>query len=114
MLAWEHSDIFSMTACLSPALKIRRYNFVDNVSSFCGQKKDIKIYIDNGDNKLDDSLQTGVDEMLNELKLQGFKEGNDLYYYKAKNSEHSESYWAKRAWRFLIFFFGTDKGRSLL
>ncbi|MEJ2105447.1 MAG: alpha/beta hydrolase-fold protein [Ignavibacteriaceae bacterium] len=79
MLAWEHSDIFSMTACLSPALKIRRYNFVDNVSSFCGQKKDIKIYIDNGDNKLDDSLQTGVDEMLNELKLQGFKEGNDLY-----------------------------------
>ena len=114
MLAWEYPEVFSMTACLSPAFKIRRYNFVDNVQAYDGEKNDIKIYIDNGDNQLDDSLQTGVDEVLKELKSQRFKEGNDLYYYKDINSEHSESYWAKRAWRFLIFFFGTEKGRSLL
>ena len=114
MLAWKHSEIFSMTACLSPALKIRRYNFVDNVSSSTGEKKDIKIYIDNGDNQLDDSLQTGVNEMLNELKSKGFEQGRDLYFYKDINSEHSEKYWARRIWRVLIYFFGTEKGRSLL
>ena len=114
MLAWEYPDVFSMAACISPAFNIGRYNIVDNVSSFEREKKDIKIYIDNGDNELDDSLQTGVDEMLVELKLKGFKEGNDLYFYRAKNSEHSERFWAKRAWHFLIFFFGTEKGKNLL
>ena len=114
MLTWEHSDIFSMTACLSPAFKVRRYNIVDNVSSFNGEKKNIKIYIDNGDNQLDDSLQTGVDEMLNELKSKGFKERMDFYFYKDINSEHSEKYWARRIWRVLIYFFGTEKGIDLL
>ena len=114
MLAWEHNEIFSMVACISPAFKIRRYNIVDNASSFRGEKKDIKIYIDNGDNELDDSLQTGIDEMLYVLKLKAFKQGRDLYFYKDINSEHSEKYWAKRVWRALIFLFGTEKGRILL
>ena len=87
---------------------------MDNVSDYKGIKKGIKIYIDNGDNQLDDSLQTGVDEMLNGLKSKGFEQGKDLYFYKDMNSEHSEKYWAKRAWRFLLFFFGTEKGRRLL
>jgi predicted alpha/beta superfamily hydrolase len=71
MLAWEYTDVFSMAACISPAFKIERHNFVDNVESFSGEKKEIKIYIDNGDNELDSKLQIGVDEMLQALKKKG-------------------------------------------
>ena len=114
MLAWEHDQVFSMAACISPAFKIGRYNFVDNVESYKGEKKKIKIYIDNGDNELDSKLQPGVDEMLSSLKAKGFIEGKDYYFYKEINSLHSEGDWAKRIWRALIFFFGTDKGKGLL
>ena len=114
MLAWEHDQVFSMAACISPAFKIGRYNFVDNVESYKGEKKKIKIYIDIGDNELDSKLQPGVDDMLTALKTKGFVEGKDYYFYKEFNSLHSERDWAKRIWRALIFFFGTDKGKGLL
>ena len=114
MLAWEHDQVFSMPSCISPAFKIGRYNFVDNVESYKGKKKDIKIYIDNGDNELDTKLQSGIDEMLTALKAKGFVKGKDYYFYKEINSLHSEKAWAKRMWRSLIFFFGTEKGRKLL
>lgn len=114
MLAWEHTEIFSMSACISPAFKIGRYNFVDNVESYTGIKKNIKIYIDNGDNELDSKLQIGVDDMMQALNLKGFVQGEDFYFYKAINSQHNESDWSKRIWRALIFFFGTEKGKSLL
>jgi predicted alpha/beta superfamily hydrolase len=114
MLVWENTEVFSMAACISPAFKIERYNFVDNVESYKGKKKNIKIYIDNGNNELDSKLQIGVDEMMQALNLKGFVQGEDYYFYKAINSQHNESDWSKRIWRALIFFFGTEKGRSLL
>ncbi|MCW8809333.1 MAG: alpha/beta hydrolase-fold protein [Ignavibacteriaceae bacterium] len=114
MLAWEHNHVFSMAASISPAFKIGRYNYVDNVESYKGKKKNIKIYIDNGDNELDSKLQNGIDEMLQALNVKGFVQDEDYFYYKAIKSQHSERDWAKRVWRTLIFLFGTEKGRKLL
>jgi len=114
ILMWEHSDVFSKALCFSPAFKIDNYNFVDNVTDYNGKKKNIKVFINNGDNELDSRLQTGVDEMINALVNQGYVEGKDFYFFKAKNSQHGERDWAKSVWRSLIFLFGTEKGRELL
>jgi len=81
---------------------------------FNGEKKNIKIYIHNGDSELDTKLQPGVDEMILALKNQGFINGEDYYYFKAKNSQHGERDWSKSIWRALIFLFGTEKGMELL
>lgn len=114
ILAWQYSEIFSKAFCFSPAFKIDRYNFVDNVLSYSGKKKEINLFICNGDDELDTRLQTGVDEMLNALTKKGYKERTDFYYVKAKNSQHGERDWSKNIPRALIYLFGTEKGKSLL
>lgn len=114
ILAWEYSDIFSKALCFSPAFKVDQYDFVDNVLEYSGNKKEIKLFIHNGDNELDTQLQTGVDEMLTALIKQGFKENSDYFYIKSKNSQHGERDWAKNISSALIYLFGTGKGKSLL
>ena len=114
ILTWEYSDVFSKVISFSPAFNIDQYNFVDNVTSYKGKKKIIDVYINNGDNELDSQLQPGVDEMLEALKNQGYIEGKDYYFFKDKNAQHGERYWAKSIWRALIILFGTEKGRSSL
>jgi len=114
ILVWEHPDIFSKAICFSPAFKIDNYNFVDNVMSYQGKKKDINIFINNGDNELDSELQPGVDEMINALTSQGYAEEKDFYFFKSRNSLHGEKDWSKNVWRALIYLFGTEKGRELL
>ena len=114
MLAWYHSDIFSMAACISPALKISKYDIVTPVENYTDVRKKIKIYLDVGSIGLEDSLAIGVDEMISALKSQGFKGGEDLYWYKASNAEHSERFWVERIWRPLIFMFGNRSSIELL
>ena len=82
--------------------------------TYKGKKKNIKIFINNGDNELDSELQPGVDEMIIALSFQGYIEKKDFYFFKAKNSLHGERDWAKNIWRALIYLFGTEKGRALL
>ena len=114
MLVWERPDIFSRAICMSPAFKVRRFDYVDNVESFKGEKKDIKLYIDNGGIELDSLIQLGVDEMLSALNIKSYKQGNDFYWFRDEKAQHNESAWAKRIWRALIYFFGTEKGRGSL
>jgi len=114
IIVWEYPEVFSKAICFSPAFKFDKYNFVDNVSNYSGKKKNIKIYINNGDNELDSQLQPGVDAMIDALIGQGFIQGKDFFFSKNKKSQHGERDWAKNFWRALIFMFGTDKGRSPL
>ena len=114
MLTWERPDVFSKAICMSPAFKVKRFDFVDNVSSYTAEKKRIKFYIDNGGDEIDSSLQSGIDEMLFNLKKKGFNEEDDIYWLKDENGVHGESAWAKRIWRALIFLFGTEDGKKLL
>jgi predicted alpha/beta superfamily hydrolase len=114
ILPWEYPTVFSKSACISPAFKIDKYDFVNNVVSDKGEKKKLKFYIDNGNDALDTKLQPGVDEMLNALIEKGFLEKQDYYFFKDLDGSHNESSWSKRFWRALIFMFGTVKGKSLL
>ena len=108
VLLWVHSDVFLQAACISPALNIRGIDFVTPVKNYTGKKKAIRIYIDNGNVGLEDSLQTGIDSMLFALRERGYSEGDDLYYYYAPGAKHFESDWAERIWRPLIFMFGNE------
>jgi predicted alpha/beta superfamily hydrolase len=114
IFTWEHPDKFSKAICFSPAFKIDQYNFVDNVKSNKHQKKDIRIYIYNGDNELDSNLQPGVEQMIDELKEQGYKQPDNYYFYKGINAQHGERDWAKNIGRALIYLFGTEFRNNLL
>ncbi len=105
MLLWDYSNIFSKAACISPAFKISDIDFVTPVKNYCGNKKDIKIYTDDGGIGLEEELQPGIDEMLTALKDKGYKENQDLLWIKDPSAEHNEAAWAKRVHRFLEFFF---------
>lgn len=105
MAAWEYPEIFSKAACLSPAFKINQFDYVKIVKQYSGEFKYLKIYIDNGGLDLEQDLQPGIDEMLVELKLIGFREGENLLWIKDEVAEHNELAWSKRVPIFLKYFF---------
>lgn len=105
MLLWNYPDIFSAAACMSPAFHYKEYDCL-KLAEKKVKNKNLNIYIDNGGVGLDTLLQPGVDDMLALLKTKGYKEGENLEYFRDPVGEHSEQYWAKRVWRFLEFFFG--------
>jgi predicted alpha/beta superfamily hydrolase len=105
IMAWEHPDVFSKAACISPAFKIQKIDYVAPVKNYKGARKDIMLYIDNGGIGLEDQLQPGIDEMLSALKEKGFVQGEDIHYFKDSYAEHNELAWSKRVYRFLEFMF---------
>lgn len=106
MCAWEYPNVFSKAACFSPAFKYDYIDYVKNILAYSGKKKDLTLYIDNGDVDLDGRLLPGVYEMIKALEEKGFKENQDLFVFIAKNATHNEAAWAKRVWRPLEIFFG--------
>ncbi|WP_266203974.1 alpha/beta hydrolase-fold protein [Pontibacter kalidii] len=96
MLAWEHPDVFSKAICMSPAFKVYDIDYVDDVLAYKGRKKPLFFYIDNGGVELEEQLQPGIDEMLQALKQQGYREGKDYTWVKDEKAKHFESAWGKR------------------
>ena len=105
IMAWENPDVFSKTACFSPAFKISNIDYVAPVKKYIGTKKDLKIFIYNGGVGLEEQLQPGIDEMMLVLKEKGFVESKDLLFIKDSSAEHNESAWAKNVYRFIEYFF---------
>lgn len=109
MLLWEYPNIFSKAACLSPAFKIGRFDYVSNVVNTTNIPDDILIYIDNGEIELEALLQPGVDEMMNTLESKGFVKEKNLFWKKFENAYHNEQAWAERFYLPLKLFFGKEK-----
>jgi predicted alpha/beta superfamily hydrolase len=108
MMVWEYPEVFSKAICVSPAFQIGALDYVQNVLKYSGEKKQVKIYIDNGGVGLDKRFQPGVDEMLRALNSRDFLQGRDIYYYFDTNAQHSEMFWASRFWRALKFLFAVN------
>ncbi len=106
MLVWEFPNVFSKTACISPAFFIEDIDYLTAVKNYSSYKKPIKVYIDDGGVGLEERLQPGIDSMLVLLKQNNYQMGKDLMFYKDSTAQHSETAWAQRTWRFLEFFFG--------
>ena len=107
MLGWNYPEVFSMVMCVSPALKIYNLDYVDNVNGYNGHRKNLKFYFDAGINSIDSLLVPGMNEMIQALEKKGYNSGKDIMKYIDIKGEHNESSWAARAWRPLLFFFGT-------
>lgn len=108
MLAWNYPEVFSMTLCISPALKVYKIDYVKYVNEYKGIHKQLKFYFDAGINSPDSLLIPGTRQMISALEKQGYKEGKDILWYADKEGVHSEASWAKRVWRPLLFFFGRN------
>ncbi len=109
IMGWENSDVFSKSACFSPAFKISNIDYVAPVKNYMGANKNLKIFIYNGGIGLEEQLQLGIDEMMLALKDEGFIENQDLLFIKDSSAEHNESAWAKNVYRFLEFCFPSEK-----
>jgi predicted alpha/beta superfamily hydrolase len=106
MLVWEHNDVFSMAGCLSPAFKVDEYNYLPYIEKYKGKKKNIKLYIDDGGKGLEMKLLPGVAETIELLNKKGYETGKDLMWYYDEEAGHTESAWAARLWRPMLFMFG--------
>lgn len=103
LLAWEHPEVFSRAGCLSPAFFKPD---LARVRAHRGERKPIRIYLDNGEVGLEKKLQKGIDQMLALLPKKGFQEGRDYQWFLDPGAEHNENAWAARVWRPLEFMFG--------
>ncbi len=102
LLAWNYPDVFGKAACMSSSFYYDNDKAINMVRDYKGDKKKIKIYIDHGE----DGLPRGQ-KMFCELSQKGYLIGTDIDYYYSPGADHTESEWAKRIERPLLFFFGT-------
>jgi predicted alpha/beta superfamily hydrolase len=109
LLAWNHPDIFSQAACLSPAFLLGGSNIIPVVRDFRGLRKTLRLYIDNGSEGLDRELQRGCDEMVAALLEQGFTPGQDLEWFHDDGGEHSETSWSRRLRHPLVCLLGRPR-----
>ena len=109
MLAWEHPEVFSKAICMSSAFKIEDIDYVRQVRAYRGEKKNLRLYIDNGGIGLEARLQPGIDAMLAALEEKGFQRGVDYFWVKDRDARHFEAAWGKRMPAALKLLFGTAK-----
>ncbi|MBT3634639.1 MAG: histidine kinase [Candidatus Marinimicrobia bacterium] len=107
-IAWEHPDVFGMSACMSPAFMIDDNEIVKRVKSYSGIKKPVKFYIDNGTIGLEKQFDASMNEIIRLLKNMGYEENVDLMVYIDEGAEHNEIAWSKRVHMPLLYFFGLD------
>jgi predicted alpha/beta superfamily hydrolase len=112
MLFWEYPDIFSMTACLSPAFRFDTVDYIAAVKATSRSVSGAKIYLDIGTMGLDRRLKPQFDEMVSLLGEKGFEMNRQLFVFTDDGGEHSEKFWAHRFWRPLQFFWGDGINNS--
>lgn len=100
LMVWNHSDVFSKAGCMSSSFYYQDDKTIKMVKDYSGPKKNIKIYIDHGE----DGLVRGQ-RMFCALTKKGYIIGTDVDYFYIPDAEHNEKAWADRLERPLLFFF---------
>jgi len=100
LAAWNYPEIFSMAGCISTSFYFNDEKILKMLDEFKGEKKPVKFYIDHGE----DGLIRGQ-KVFCKLTQLGYVVGADLDYFYAPGAEHSETAWAERLARPLLFFF---------
>jgi len=104
-LGWEHSNIFSMVGCLSPAFLVDRNEIINRVKK-SKESPNFKFTIQNGTEELEAELQPSINKMIKYLKKKGYKENTDYLYKIYDGNNHTEKAWAQQVRDTLLFFFG--------
>ena len=106
LLAWNYPQVFSGAGCLSPAFMFG--NIFNDVASFSGPPKNLRIYLDNGGVGMDrDRMQPALDELLAILPAQAPAIGLDYTWHQFANAEHNEAAWRDRIDLPLTYLLGT-------
>ena len=100
LIAWKYEDVFAKAACLSSSFYYDDEKAIKLVKDYNGPKKNIKIYIDHGE----DGLPRGQ-KMFGVLTEKGYVIGTDMDYFYDPGAQHNEAAWADRIERPLKFFF---------
>lgn len=112
--AYEHDDLFGLSAALSPSLWWDGQRM--RVHAQAAGKPAATVYMDmgtlEGDSTVDDDPPNGVDDNIDHLRAmrdvmtaQGFDPDIDLEVIEAEGHRHRESYWAMRFPAVLAFLF---------
>ncbi len=104
LFSWWHPDIFSQAACMSGSFFWNNSRIINQVITYNGSKKPIRVYLDVGSREA--RLRPGYHEMVAALKEKGFRKAIDLEHFFARGADHNERFWANRVWRPLTFLFG--------
>ena len=105
LLAHSRHDVFGMAGCLSPAFALTLH-LANEVADGDWPTLPLKLYIDNGGDRLDTELQPAIDKMLAALDACGFPEQGTLEWFRDEGAPHHETAWSHRSWRPLELFFG--------
>ncbi|MBE2280147.1 MAG: alpha/beta hydrolase [Ignavibacteriaceae bacterium] len=100
-MVWKYPHIFSKGACLSSSFYYGENYAFKMIEEYKGQKKNIKIYLDSGEDGKRDAQK-----MYCLLSSKGYEIGENLDYYYDRGAGHTESAWANRLDRPLKYFFG--------
>ncbi|MBN8706377.1 MAG: histidine kinase [Bacteroidetes bacterium] len=109
LFVWWRPDVFGMAGCLSSAFLIEDYKIIKEVDTFEGERKNFRVYMDDGTEGLENQLRPGYDQMLNLLKTKGYQDSTEVMGYIDEGAEHTERAWSRRVWRPLEFMFGVKK-----
>ena len=104
LAVWWHPDVFSGAACLSPYFPDELVADIEESSGW--PPAPLRIYLDNGEDPLDDTFQPNIDELIGILGRLGFAMGTDLDFVRDPGAPHHESAWSRRVWRPLEFLLG--------
>ncbi len=100
---WFFPEVFSKVGCMSSSFYYHNDQVLEMVSNYNGEKKQVKFYIDHGEDGLIRSQR-----MFCLLSQKGYIIGTDIDYFYVPKAEHNEAEWARRLERPLLFFFGNS------
>ncbi|WP_068778671.1 alpha/beta hydrolase [Paenibacillus sp. GM2] len=107
-IGFRRPDTFGMIGALCPFFVSMDLETMEErwLSHVYQEKKDLKIWMDVGDAEGFTVMEKHVRQVVDVLIASGFRPGEDLMYYYAVNSGHSQKDWAARVHAPLIYFFG--------
>jgi predicted alpha/beta superfamily hydrolase len=105
MLHWDYNHIIGNAVCMSSAFQYQDFDYVEMIKKD-EKRKQLNVYIDNGDLGLENELQAGNDAMLQMLNDKGYKLNEDYYWLKARNAKHFEKDWGIRMVEVFKLFYG--------
>ncbi|MFP4497026.1 MAG: alpha/beta hydrolase [Vulcanimicrobiota bacterium] len=99
-MGYTYPHIFSMVGAISPSLWIADGKMLLELQE--RDKKDIKIWIDQGTGEFSDFTRNAVSILIDK----GYKYGEELIYYEVKGGKHNEVDWSERVECPFIFYKG--------
>jgi predicted alpha/beta superfamily hydrolase len=114
LIAWNYSSIISKAACFSPAFVYEKFDHTEKIDRFCGEKKNLSIFIYNGGKGIDTILQKGVNKMITVLKNKGFRDNENLFVRIDSSGEHNEMSWAEHVPEMLEMLFPRREEKKII